>query len=85
MIGRVLGGCGGDGGFVMEAIEIASGFLKVLYPSLRLSARGRVSQSFSLLGQRILRGEEAYSKPTSAIIMWQSKVPTPCAVLGRLT
>lgn len=29
--------------------------------------------------------EEAYSKPTSAIIMWQSKVPVPCAELGRFT
>ena len=49
LIGRVLGGCGGDGGFVMEAIEVASSLLKVLYPFLGLSVRLQVSQRFSLL------------------------------------
>lgn len=49
MVGRVLGGCGGDGGFIMEAIEVASSLLKVLYPFLGLSVRLQVSQSFSLV------------------------------------
>ena len=39
LICRSFGGCGGDGGFVVEAVEIASGFLKVLYPFLGLLGR----------------------------------------------
>lgn len=34
--GWLLGGGGRDGGFVMEAVEIASCFLEVLDPLLRL-------------------------------------------------
>ena len=36
---RVLGGCGCDGGFVVEAVEIATRFLKFLDPFLRLEDR----------------------------------------------
>lgn len=39
MIGRILGGCGSDGGFVVKTIQIAACLLKVLYPLLRLVVR----------------------------------------------
>ena len=37
---RVLGGCGCDGGFVVEAVQIAACLLKLLYPFLRLEDQG---------------------------------------------
>jgi len=33
---RILGGCGCDGGFVVEAVEIAASLFEILYPFLRL-------------------------------------------------
>ena len=43
VICRVLGGCGGDGGFIVEAVEITSGFLEILDPFLGLDAGPAVS------------------------------------------
>lgn len=39
VIGRVLGGCGGDGGFVVEAVEVASRLPEIFDPLLRLFDR----------------------------------------------
>lgn len=45
---RALGGCRCDSGFVVEAVQVASGFLEVLDPSLRLDgwkSSAQVSQA----------------------------------------
>jgi hypothetical protein len=47
VLGR-LGRHGGDGGFVVEAVEVAAGVFEFLDPSLRLRTRRQISGSFGI-------------------------------------
>jgi len=42
---RVLGGCGCDGGFIVEAIQIAAGLFKIFDPFLRLEQPERLAKA----------------------------------------
>lgn len=83
-LGGGLGG-GGEGGLVVEAVEVAAGGLEFLDPLLGLWETlvvlfGKVEGS----GGRWEIGQ-ARAERTSAIIMWQSNVPFPNFSLGPST
>ena len=78
-----LGG-GGEGGLVVETIQVAAGLFELLDPFLRLIEwyhSGQLTVSFSpspiRSPQRTSRVRQPGPSLTSAIIMWQSKVPFP--------
>ena len=82
MVGGLFGGCGRNCSFIMKTVQIASSFLEILYPFLGLNPCARISPDvFRQPGCSM----EAYIGHTSAIIMWQSKVPLPCRDRGRST
>lgn len=72
-------GGGVDGGLVVEAVKIATGLLEFPNPFMWLGME-RISLRLRSGCQKTDR-----ARLTSAIIMWQSKVPRPWGSVGRLT
>lgn len=54
VIGRVLGGCGGDGGFIVEAVQIASRLLEVFDPLLGLLEQRTSAIGLSTISPRMV-------------------------------
>lgn len=77
-----LGSGGVDGGLVVEAVQVAAGLLEILDPFLRLLESVSRCVSF-ILRPVVPTGASTqvffsfFQVRTSAIIMWQSKVPFP--------
>jgi hypothetical protein len=69
-----LGSGGIDCSLVVEAVQVAAGLLEILDPFLRLLKP--VSRMFSFVSPRLML-LRLFQVRTSAIIMWQSKVPFP--------
>jgi hypothetical protein len=61
-----------DGSFVVEAVQVAAGFVEILDPFLRL-----LETISRVLFHPVASSRSALVVRTSAIIMWQSKVPFP--------
>jgi hypothetical protein len=88
-LGRLLGALGiaGERSFVVEAVQIAASFLELLDPFLGLAVDldcqlNRPALVFFPTHHQVSTGSRKIRGPagvwlTSAIIMWQSKVPRP--------